>query len=585
MIKNLKINEDAFLKLQKRKKILEEGKGYFTGYPSIDMPWLKYYTEEQILCPTPSLSAYDYIKILNINNLNKTAINYKGSRISYKELFQNVENTAKFLKRLGVKKGEKVTALMPPSPEEIYLLYALDKIGAAVNFVIFGTPMEKVYKTMKELNSTKIFIADCFEYNVEQILSEGITDIIEVPFSLNANSFKKGNKKGNNIKKWNELLEESKNDLAVSDFRNIEDTLFIAKTGGTTGEPKCVEINDQSFNNVSHQYLNSSLDYNVGDKWLRLWPIFHATSAISGNHLPLCAGMEILLAPEFNFTNIDEIIWNYKPNHLLLVPPLLEIIINSPLLQNKDLSFVKTVGCGGAGMTSELEKKAIEFFKVHNADVYLGCGYGLTENSSVATIRMNEETTTQGGVGVPLVDTIVSVFDVETGNELKYNQEGEICIKSSNFMKGYYKDEESTKKVIRSHKDGSKWIHTGDLGYIDENGQVYIKGRIMRTIFLHSAEKVYPNDLEDRLSIVEGVKEIAVISIPDKEHEGFFVPACCIVPESSISPDEIINNINLFCQNNVEAYAIPRNIYFVSKIPVTKMGKPDIKQLELKYSL
>lgn len=581
MIKNLKINEDAFKKIQKRKKILEEGKGHFTGYPSVDMPWLKYYSEEEILCPIPNLSAYDYIRILNINNLNKTAINCRGRKISYKELFKNVENTAKTLKRLGIEKGEIVTALMPTSPEEIYLLYALDKIGAAINFVIFGTPMEKICKTMKELNSTKIFIGDCFEYNAEQIYAEGITDIIEMPFNQNTRKIE-GN---DNIKKWDELLEKSKNDLAISDVRNIEDTLFIAKTGGTTGEPKCVEINDRSFNNVSHQYLNSSLDYNVGDKWLRLWPIFHATSAISGNHLPLCAGMEIILPPEFNFTNIDEIIWNYKPNHLLLVPPLLEIIISSPLLKNKDLSFIKTIGCGGAGMTSELEKKATEFFETHNANVYLGCGYGLTENSSVATIRMNKETTVQGGVGVPLVDTTVSVFDVETGEELKYHQEGEICIKSSNFMKGYYKEEELTKKVIQRHKDGSEWIHTGDLGYIDEDGQVYIKGRIMRTIFLHSAEKVYPNDLEDRLSKVEGVKEIAVISVPDKEHEGFFVPACCIVPESSVSTDEIINNINSFCQNNVETYAIPRNIYFVSKIPVTKMGKPDTKKLELKYSL
>lgn len=574
MIRNLKINEDAFYKLRQRKKILTEGKGCLTGYPSIDMPWLQYYTEEQIMNQIPNMSAYDFLKILNANNLNKTAINYKGAKISYLELFRNIEKTAKLLKRLNVKSDEIITIVLPPCPEEEYLLYAIDKIGACAKFVILGTPIESIVADMDQLNSTKLFIAEGIPYDKELVKSK---TIIEVPLDVKKDI-------GESTKtNWEILIEECQEDLPATPNRNPNKCLFIAKTGGTTGEPKNVMISSSSFNNVANQYLNSALDYNSGDKWLRLWPIFHATSAISGNHLPLCAGMEIILDSEFNYQNIDELIFRHRPNHILLVPPLLEIIINSPLFENEDLSFIKTVGCGGAGMTPELEKRALQFFKKHNIETYLGCGYGLTENSSVATIRMSNETSHIGGTGVPLVNTIVSVFNPETNEEMKYYEEGEICINSDNFMEGYLNDETLSNQVIKTHKDGSKWIHTGDIGYMDDDGQVYINGRIVRTIFLHSAEKVYPNDLERKISTVDGVGEISVISIPDKFHDGFFVPACCIVPTIGYSEETVRKNVVEYCRETIPEYAFPRELFFIESIPLTHMAKPDIKKLEKIY--
>lgn len=584
--KNLRINEDAFLKLSKRKKILEEGKGHFTGYPSIDMPWLKFYSEEEIMCPLPNMSAYDYIRILNKDNLHKKAITCGNKSITYSELFTEIENTAKMLKAYGVKKGEVVTMNLPASAEEVFLFYALDKIGAVANYVIAGTPINSIVDNMNELNSRKYFTQQVTEKDAKYILENLNNDKVVVIDLASNRVFKKRSTNHNvnpyGMPKINTLKRNFKNQSKVKSERNQDDTLFIAKTGGSTGIPKNVLISDRSFNMVAHQFMNSSLDYNAGDKWLRLWPIFHVTSAVSACHLPLCVGMEMILEPEFNFTNIDEIIWKYKPEHLLLVPPLLEIIINSSLLKDKDLSFVKTVGCGGAGMPKPLEEAAVKFFKEHNMNVYLGSGYGQTENGSSAAIRMSHETTVNGSVGVPLVDTTISVFDEEM-NEIRYNQEGEICIKSSNFMKGYLNDEVLTNSVIKKHKDGSLWLHTGDLGYVTEDGFVYVLGRITRTIFLQTAEKVYPDKLGEKLMLVEGVKEISVIQIPDVKHEGYFVPACCIVKEDGYCEKDVMHNLIEFCNGNVEKYAIPRDIKFVSELPHNKMGKVDIKLLEKTY--
>lgn len=565
-------NEAVARKLQLRKIAIGELDGEMTGYPSKDMPWLKYYSEEQILSPIPHCSAYSYLKAQNVDNLNGIAINFMGRvKITYRQLFKNIEITAKMLKTLGVKKGDVVTAVLPASPEEVYLIYAIDIIGAIANYLFPGTPIETICANINELNSTKLFVCNMSQKDADTVYSNTkVTDIIDT-FPL---------KRENSLKSWKTLKFQSVFKRKVKEDRSETDTLFIAKTGGSTGSPKNVLIDDRCFNNIIHQYQNSSIDFNKGDKWLRLWPIFHVTTAISGNHLALCHGMEMILIPVFDLEKIDELIWQYKPNHIPLAPPSLEVIINSPLLKDKDLSFIKLCGCGGTGMTSELEIKANAFLKEHGANIKVGCGYGLTENSSSATIRMNDETTKLDGAGIPLVNTIVSVFNPQTNEELSYNQEGEIYIKSNNFMKGYLNDEKGTNSVIKTHSDGSLWIHTGDIGYIDEDGQVFVKGRITRTIFLYTAEKVYPTNLEDKLSHVEGVEEIAVIAVPDKEHNGHFVPACCVVRDSNFTEQEVTENILSFCTSKIEPYAIPRDIHFIEKMPLTPMQKVDIKQLE-----
>ena len=145
----VKYNEDALYKLRRRKIALGEMKGEITGYPSIDMPWLKYYTEEQILAPIPNMTALEYLKVLNNNNLNRPAIEFLGKQITYLELFKKINDTTKSLHALGVKPGEIVTIMLPACPEEVFLFYAIDQIGACANFIFPGTPLNEVEKTIK----------------------------------------------------------------------------------------------------------------------------------------------------------------------------------------------------------------------------------------------------------------------------------------------------------------------------------------------------------------------------------------------------------------------------------------------------
>lgn len=572
--KNLRINEDAFLKLSKRKKILEQGKGHFTGYPSIDMPWLKYYTEEQIMAPIPNMSALEYMKLLNNNNLNLPAIEFLGTKITYLELFKKINEVTKALVNLDTKPGEIITIMLPACPEETYIFYAIDQIGACANFIFPGTPLNEVKGIMDSLKSKTIVMLEDLLYQPNTIKDDNKYNIITTTMTG------KYNIKGSNITNWADFIENGKEEIIPNYTRNQEEPLFIAKTGGTTGKPKSVMLADRSFNLLVQQHLNSSLGYNSGDRWLRLWPIFSATAAVSSCHLPLCAGMTMILEPAFDVEKMDEIIFKHKPAHTPLITSCVTTLINSELLKNEDMSYIKTMGTGGEGMTEEFEKAAKSFFESHNVNTFVGCGYGMTENGSGSVSRISHETSVLGGTGVPMLNNIVSIFDPETQEELTYGQVGEVCILSSTFMLGYYNDQETTKNIFKQHKDGKIWLHSGDLGYMNDDGQLFIKGRMKRVIFIYSGEKVYPQSIEEILESINVIDRAVVVSEPDPIHDNAIVPCAFVTLKEEISDTELKQIINDTLTPQVASYVKINSIYQKTDLPKTQIGKIDIKALE-----
>lgn len=269
-----------------------------------------------------------------------------------------------------------------------------------------------------------------------------------------------------------------------------------------------------------------------------------------------------------------------KPNHLILIPQLLDVLEKSALLNGQNLSFIKSAGCGGLSITSGFEERVIQFFERYHLPLFLGYGWGCTENSSSAAICMNKETSKIGYVGIPLVDTVVSAFEPDSGKELSYNEEGELCILSQTAMLGYYDEPEMTRSVLKKHQDGNIWIHTGDLGIVNEDGFVQVHGRMTRTIFVFPTAKIYPTAIENVISTVQGVLETAVVGIPDSEHEGFETPICYIVSDKNYESDSIINNVTQLCETTYMKYERPRKIVLIDSFPLTKVGKIDYRALE-----
>ena len=567
------IERDLYL----RKVALGEIEGEFTGYASIDKPWLKYYTEEHIKAELPHMTAYEYLKKLNAERLDFQAIDSEVGNYTYRELFEMIDRTAASLYKLGTCKGKIVLTMLPVLPHETFLFYGVDVVGAAMCQLPPQAITEEVCKAIKKYESEIFFVFDyLLTTEMEQAIYENTS--LENIIVIGAEAIQ-----GRNARtiSWEDFLREGKGLTLPEIHRDSKDLLFLASTGGSTGEPKSVMLNDDCFNIAVHQYLNSALDYMASDRWIRLWPVFSATAAVSNSHLPLCAGMNSILRQfPLHIAEFDQMLISEKPQHLMLIPQLLDVLEKSELIRKRDLTFVKTVGCGGLGITRQFEERVEQFLKEHEIHSFLGYGWGCTENSSSVAMRSDFETTSIGTAGAPMVKVIVSAFDPDDKTEKQYGEEGELCINSPTIMMGYYKDEETTHKVIRKHEDGSVWLHTGDLGMISSDGIVTVKGRMTRMLFVFPTAKIYPQSLESAISKVDGVREVAICGMPDSEHDGFQVPICFIVLETGYTSEQAISNVEAYCKEAYPEHARPKKIFVKDAMPLTKVGKPDIRALE-----
>ena len=574
-IANLSVEEKKLRDLYLRDLSLGKIQGPPTGYASIDKPWLKYYREEHIKAAIPHMTAYEYLKECNKDNMDLPAIDSMEGAYTYRELFDIIDNTAQSLYAMGIENGKKVMMMLPPISFESILFYGVDKVGAAISEVPIQTTVDDLVNKINKLDMSMLFISDFLlseEAEKEIYEKTNIENIVII-----------GNKeyKDERTISWNQFIENGKDKVLPNIKRNPEDLLFIASTGGSTGEPKSVMLNDECFNIAVHQYLNSDLSYDSGDRWLRLWSLFSASAVVANNHLPLCAGMYSVIRPfPMDINDFDKIVYESKTDHLMLIPQLLDVLEKSDLLKDEDLSYIKTVGCGGLAITNSFEERVNEFFKAHGIDTFLGYGWGCTESFTLGTIRSNFDNADIGCVGAPHVDTIVSIFNPETGKECKYGEEGEICVRSFPLMLGYYDDVAMTDNVLKVHTDGTKWLHTGDLGIMHENGLLSVKGRMTRTIFVYPTAKVYPNAMENVISKIPGVGDVLVGEIEDKEHEGFGIPICFVIPEKSANLNYMEDTINIVCEKVFADYARPEEIYFMDEFPVTKVGKKDVRALE-----
>ena len=563
-----------------RKIALGEIEGKKTGYPSIDKSWLQFYLAGHIITPIPHMTAFEYMKYCNRHNMFLPAINSPYGNYTYKELIEEIEKTATALYQLGVRKGDIVLTMLPICPQESIMMYAVDIIGAAISYLPPYSTEQDICDSIKVFNTKHLFIFENFlnpSLEAKLITETNIEKII----SMNTNSsMRKHNSK---VLLESEFKELAKDHQIPNIERNPEDLLFVAKTGGSTGLPKNVMLNDNCFNSIAHQYINSKLNFEVGDTWLRVFPLFSATAAVSNSHAALCCGTQSILReiPENDIRRLDELIIKERPNHIMMAPTLIDDLEKSKIIKGKDLHFIKSGGCGGASITPAFENRCTKFYKNHNAQAILGFGWGQTENSSSATIRSSLETATIGFAGVPLVNTNVTTFKYEgesSEEELPYGEEGEICISSPNIMMGYYQDPRKTNEVIKVHKDGTKWLHTGDIGKISSQGLLKVNDRASRMLFVYPCDKVYPSTIETIISQLPGVRLVAAGGVRDYEHESCSIPVCFIIPEDNYNINKLKSEIEQFCKLTFPEFKRPK-IFIDKYFPLTPVGKIDINTL------
>ncbi len=563
-----------------------------TGYPSIDKPWLKYYSDEAIKAQLPEYTIYEYLWENNKNYLGNVALSYYGKKITFNQLFQNIRKVARALWKLGIRKGDVVVIATVTIPETVYLFYALNLIGAVSNMVDPRTSIEGIKEYIKEVDAKYVFAIDAAYEKIMSAVKENLVDSVVIMSPSDSLpllkkvlfSFQNNKKHVNpNIKavEWKTFLENGENAILKEAKYEKDACCVIVHTGGTTGVPKGVMLSNENINALVMQSILTGIDMKREHTWLDIMPPFIAYGVGMGLHLPLVIGMQTILIPSFDSKKFDEMLLKYKPIHMVGVPSYWTTIIESKKLRNKDLSFIIAPTVGGDSMNVELEKSANEFLKEHNCAYGITKGYGMTEVCAGVTGTADENNEI-GSVGIPFVKTIVSIFDVDSGEELTYGQIGEVCISGPNVMLGYYNNEKATKDIVRMHADGMKWVHSGDLGMMNEKGSLFIVDRMKRMIVRYDGFKVFPSLIENVINSHNAIKTCCVVGKRDKEHSQGKLPVAFVVLKKEFEESKVVieNELIEMCQKGLPEYAQPVEYAFDQELPLTSIGKVDYRKLE-----
>ena len=562
----------------------------FRKKKKINTPWAKYYTKEQFKYKIPDISMYEQVKNSYLKYPNHIAINYMNKKITYASFMQKINTVAKGFKNLGIKQGDIVTILLPNIPETLISLYALNKLGAIANMTHPLSAEEEIKKALESTKSKYLIIYNARydkiknfinDLNIKKVIFVSPGDSLNIISSLVYDISQFFKIKHHPINKkfisWKHFYLYSiiQKDFIPQKFGK-NTAAVILHSGGTTGTSKNVVIQNRAFIFAAYTEKVSLSKLKSNDSALAIMPNFHGFGLSISMHTPLSLGCSTILVPKFNASNFDTLFKKTKPTVVLGVPTLFEALISNNNEKNLDLSFLKYVVSGGDNLTLELEKKVNQYLKEHNSNAIIIQGYGLTEALACVTIA-RDDINKSGSVGIPLVGNHIKIIDTATRKSLKPNNVGEIIVHSKALMMGYLNNEKETNEALQVHPDGHIWLHTGDLGYLDEDGFLFCQGRIKRMI-ITSGYNVYPSHIEEIIENHPAVLQCSVVGIPHPYKQE--VPKAFVVLNEGVHNIFIKAELKRYCQKRMAKYMIPQEFVIRKRLPKTKLGKVDFNALK-----
>ena len=472
-----------------------------TGYPSIDKPWLKYYSEEAINATIPKMTMYQYVWENNKDNLSDISLVFYGTRITYDKLFKNIKSAARAFYSMGVRAGDIVTIMSLHTPETITAIYALNYLGAVANMIYMTLSETEIVHTLQKTNSKMFLALDVALERLNAIKNEinipvvilGVADsmppYMKLGYALKTKSTKC------DFNKWTDFLRFGENKELPPLVLDNSLLAVIVYTSGTTGEPKGVMLSSDNLNSVVLQCCYSGKNYQRGETSLFFLPPFTGYG-FAMLHLGLAVGLIMNIILEFDPEKIAQKFNNVKPNRFVAGVAHIDAIMKNV---SGDLSYLIDFTGGGEAISVEKEREFNLFLSQHNSPAKYTTGYGMTEFASVVCMQMNH-VFKPGSLGIPLPKVIIKIIDTESGKECGFNKIGELCFYAPNTMMGYYKNENAVKEIEYFDEEGRRFLRTGDLGYIDESTYQQLVQAILDTSYMLNAYikgVVNDNGIED----------------------------------------------------------------------------------------
>ena len=562
---------------------------------SASAPWLKYYGEVPHHLTYPQKTIYQMVRDAAIRDAKLPAYEFMGKKTTFAQFMEKIDQTAQAFLAMGIQKGDRVTICMPNCPQALHAFYGLNRIGAVSNMIHPLSAAGEIKFYLNFSHSKCILTLDQFYAKIAPVMPEldnkdcklllaKIEDELYPHLALGyaltaARKYPKPPKNGNYIW-WSEFqrVGKKRNLPLPKDYGRAEDGASILYSGGTTGTTKGILLSNMNFNALGLQTIAASGFSPIdGMKMLSVMPVFHGFGLGIGIHTALIGGACCILVPKFNVNTYADLLIKKQPNIIPGVPTLFEALLRAEKLENADLSCLKGVFSGGDSMSIELKKKVDEFLKMHHASVQVRQGYGLTECVTASCLTPKDYNRV-GSIGVPFPDTYYKIVKPGTTQELDANLEGEICVSGPSVMLEYVDNPEETRNTLRRHYDGRIWLHTGDLGKMDEDGFVYFSQRIKRMI-ITSGYNVYPGQLENIIDGHEKVLLSCVIGVKDP-YKMQKVKAFVVLRPGCEPSDAVKQEILDYCRQHIAKYAMPYDIEFRPELPKTLVGKVAYRVLE-----
>lgn len=562
-----------------------------TSILNSEAPWLKHYGTMPHTLTYPDCAMVDLIEQVAKRDPEQCAYSFMGERVNYRTMVEQIHQCARALAASGIRRGDKVTICMPNTPHAILLFYALNRIGAVPNMVHPLSSEGEIVFFVNESESVALLTLEQFYPKIRAIRDRIHLDLVIVasikdylsPVKRVGYALTVGRKidpvpEAPGVVSWQTFLKRGEG--YTGDYRcplRGADPAAILYSGGTTGTTKGILLTNLNFNALALQTQAASGGIARSDVMLAIMPIFHGFGLGVCIHTVLAYGCECVLVPQFTVDSVSKLLKKHKPQFIAGVPTLFEALLRNKHMQDIDLSCLKGVFSGGDSLSVELKRKVDAFLKQHGATIQVREGYGTTE-CVTASCLTPKDFYKEGSIGIPFPDTFYKIVTPATQDEVAYGEVGEICISGPTVMQEYIHQPRETAQTLQQHEDGRIWLHTGDLGSMDEDGFIYFKQRLKRMI-VTSGYNVYPSQIENIIDAHDAVLLSTVIGVKD-DYKMQKVKAF-VVLKPGVEPTEAVRqSIFLHCRKNIAKYAMPYEIEFRDSLPKTLVGKVAYTVLE-----
>ncbi len=511
----------------------------------------------------------------------QVCISFRGRRTLYREVADLVDHAAKGFQELGVHKGIKVGLMLPNCPYAVICFYAVLKAGGTVvNInplysrleierqvadsglcVLVTLNMKPLYHKVSSLVEADGRLETIVVCSMDEILRfhEKVLfkllkrrEVANIPVDAQHVTFKR---LIDNDGAYEPVVIDAENDVAVLQF-----------TGGTTGFPKTARLTHANIAANTQQIAKWAPDAKLGkERILGVLPLFHAFGMTAVMNLGIVIGAELILLPHFKQVEVLEAIDRDRPTIFIGVPTMYSALNAVRDITKYNISSLDFCISGGAPLSTEIQRRFEEL---------TGCtlveGYGLSETSPVVTVNPLDGSGKPGSVGLPLPGTVVRIVSVEEPDRvLGPGEQGEICVSGPQVMAGYAN---RAKENIEAFEDG--YLRTGDIGYLDDDGYLYIVDRI-KELILSGGFNVYPRMVEETIHLHPAIDEVAVCGVPD-QHRGEVVKAYVTLQEGEKAT---VAELKAFLKDKLAPFQMPRKIEIRSSLPKTLIGKISKKDL------